>query len=685
VVHCFHFFTESIQNIRERVLKMAQQIEGLSRSNPPPEEFFPEFLKLLVGALGAQAGVVWMRDENNRLNLSYEFMLADTGFRENPQAGSLNQQLLTNVMATGEAASYSPQDETDVKLPTNNLHVLAALQVDNDSVGVVQIFQRSDAPVDARAGFLQFVEQMCGYASRYMERRHTAKSAGTPAEFWKDFEQFTLEMQRSLNVKEVASTVVNDARLLLGCDRLSVVIQRGKKVSVEAISGQDAVNSRANLVQSMVAIASKSMSMRDSVLFTGRVDHLAPQIEVPLANFVQESGSRMVMVVPLFEYDPLVSREDDRDNQQKKDEPRKVIGCLVIEQVSNSEPEPGLLDRVDLVADHVAASLHNARLQQQIFLMRFWRFLGRSLEWFHGRKLAKAVGILSVLTMIGMALVLVPWDYRVEGKGQIMPVIQQAVFAPWDGDVERILVQDGQKVKAGQELLILLNDQLNMDLTESESQLILAREEERSLRAKIHVVEEAGRLDEATRFRGERQQVEIRIDALKKRTAKLQKRVDKLTVRAPIEGVVVTFRLEQLLKDRPVRRGEILMEVMNDTGDWQVELEVAEKRMGHIFRAQEKSKTRHLPVEFVLATSSVDKYEGKLLEIATRSESSDEGSVVEVIVEIDINEVRDKNNLPIRRIGAEISAKINCGERSLGYVLFGDVIEAAQRYFFVWF
>ena len=32
-----------------------------------------------------------------------------------------------------------------------------------------------------------------------------------------------------------------------------------------------------------------------------------------------------------------------------------------------------------------------------------------------------------------------------------------------------------------------------------------------------------------------------------------------------------------------------------------------------------------------------------------------------------------------RRIGAEVRAKIDCGERSLGYVWFGDVVEFVQR------
>jgi len=175
--------TENIQNVHERILKIAQQLEGLSRSDVPPDQFFPEFLKLLMSALGAQAGAVWLRDANNRLNLSHEIGLSETGFLDNPQANSLNQTLLSNVIATGEAASYSPQDELDTKLPTDNLHILAALQVENEGVGVVQIFQRADSPADARPGFLQFVEQMCGYASRYLEQRESVEAALTPAEF----------------------------------------------------------------------------------------------------------------------------------------------------------------------------------------------------------------------------------------------------------------------------------------------------------------------------------------------------------------------------------------------------------------------------------------------------------------------------------------------------------------------
>ena len=38
------------------------------------------------------------------------------------------------------------------------------------------------------------------------------------------------------------------------------------------------------------------------------------------------------------------------------------------------------------------------------------------------------------------------------------------------------------------------------------------------------------------------------------------------------------------------------------------------------------------------------------------------------------------SELPNRRIGADVRAKINCGKRSLGYVLFGDVVEFVQKH-----
>jgi hypothetical protein len=60
--------------------------------------------------------------------------------------------------------------------------------------------------------------------------------------------------------------------------------------------------------------------------------------------------------------------------------------------------------------------------------------------------------------------------------------------------------------------------------------------------------------------------------------------------------------------------------------------------------------------------------------VATRSDQSEEsGTIFEVAARIDADQ------LPHRRIGSDVTAKIHCGETSLGYALFGDVVEFLQR------
>ena len=202
--------------------------------------------------------------------------------------------------------------------------LLAALQVGEESLGVVEIFQRSDAPRDARPGFLQFVEQMVGHASRYLERQQSDQQPQDASSFLTDFEQFMLQLQRGENTEEVATTAANDGRQLLGCDRLSVAIHKGAKTSIVAISGQDSVNARANLTRAMAQIAERVIELREPLTFSGRIDDLPPQIEKPLADFVQESGSRMVKLLPLIEPDPLISRREDEHRRKAPPRPRET-------------------------------------------------------------------------------------------------------------------------------------------------------------------------------------------------------------------------------------------------------------------------------------------------------------------------------------------------------------------------
>jgi multidrug resistance efflux pump len=671
----------NVQAVRERVMQLARQIDKLSDPRTPEETFFPQFLEILVQTMAAQAGAVWLQDGQTQLKLAWELNLGSTGFFELPNAPEENYKQLLKTLENGQTTLIGSTFDSNAKTPTGHMLILSPLMRGKKVAGVVQIFQRPGTPEQAQHGYLQFMEQACGRASRYLVAREQPLPDDAPSiDYWKQFENLVLTMQRSLRLDEVANTATNDGRLLLQCDRVSVALHRGNRCHITSISGQESVNRRANLVTSLARLTDSVIATREPLLFAGKSENLPPQIERPLADYIQESGSRMVMVIPLFPPDPLI-RPDEKEIQEgrRKVELKRPFGALIVEQVTESRPKPGLVDRANMLAEHVAAAMHNAHTHEKVFLLPVWRFLGDIYERLYRRTLLKIASFVVVLSSVIAGLFFIPMEYRVEGKGKLMPVARSEVFAPWEGQITEIRVKSSDKVRQGDILLILQNEDLRKSLLEAQNKLDNGRKAEDSLRARLQF---AVRDEDRTQLSGELAQTEIQIRGAEEQVEVLKKQVDQLTIRAPIDGTIATFEVEKLLRDRPVTRGETLLEVMDETKTWHLELEVQEQRMGHFLRGVKARSTESLPVEFMLATNVEDRYHGQVEKISTRAVVTEEGNVVEVMARID-----DADHVDLRprmRIGAEVRAKISCSDRSLGYVLFGDVIEFVQKRWLFW-
>ena len=162
----------------------------------------------------------------------------------------------------------------------------------------------------------------------------------------------------------------------------------------------------------------------------------------------------------------------------------------------------------------------------------------------------------------------------------------------------------------------------------------------------------------------------------------VKRKEEKLTIRAMADGRIPNFQLRQMLEDRPVRQGDHLFDIMNDNGEWHMELLVEEKRMGHILRARrerlENKESEQLEGRFILATQPADRFDCHLTKVATRSTTDAElGTVFELTAVADQDQP-----LPEKRIGTEVTVKLYCGKSTFAYWLFGDVVEFVQKY--VW-
>ncbi|MCP4783120.1 MAG: hypothetical protein GY903_25390 [Fuerstiella sp.] len=675
---------ENLRRVREKVMHLAREIEKMSGEDIPPNIFFQEFLNRVVTAIGAKGGAVWLLQDGGRLGLVAEVDLDQTGLKEIPGALQVNEKLLLDVLQTGEAKTLIHGQGVD--LPTEHVMVLSALHKEKDCVGVVQLFQRADVPEKARSGYMQFLEQMCGYASRYVEgkRRNASMTDDLKSQFWTDFEQFTLRIQRSLEEQEVADASASDGRPLLGCDRVSVISRKGRSVKVRAVSGQSTVNPRANLITSMTRLARRVIDMGETLTYAGKIENLPPQIEKPLANFVQESGSRMIMIVPMFENEVLVREQGEEAELKRRKKRHKAIGCIVIEQVAESEPVPQLEERAELLADHIGAALWNSRVHGRIIGRSVFKLMGRVTEWFQGRKLAITTMVLAVIAGIVAAMTMVRLPYPVDADGKLMPVEQHAVFALWDGEIVEIEVpvdDSGElRVEQQQVLMTLYNDEIEEDISNAKTEINKQVELRKIASNARKSAEQLRNKEEVHRL-----QIELETIAADHKIAqnKLEKILDrkdkKLKVRAPATGVIPDFKRMEVLQDRPVRQGDHLFDVMNDNGPWHMELLVEEKRMGHLLRAIEENRARGgegmLECEFTMVSLPESKFKCRLVTIATRSTTDSElGTAFELIAE-----GAEGTEIPTRQIGSEVSVRIYCSDCTLAFWLFGDVVEFVQR------
>jgi hypothetical protein len=135
---------------------------------------------------------------------------------------------------------------------------------------------------------------------------------------------------------------------------------------------------------------------------------------------------------------------------------------------------------------------------------------------------------------------------------------------------------------------------------------------------------------------------------------------------------VATWNISELLSERPVRRGQTLTTLVDPDGEWEIEIRVPEDRFGRLLENRDKDDPP-IEVTFVLATDSSREYRGTVRETHLAAEPhGEEGNIVRIRASI------DKRELAQLQTGADVRVKIDCGTRSLGYVLLGDVWSFVQ-------
>jgi multidrug resistance efflux pump len=670
-----------IEQTKHQIRSLVNEIAQLSKSDLGPQEYYAEFLNRVVSALAANGGAVWSNDQG-RLGLAYQIKLHECRLPEKSEEEQVQHgRLLQKVMASGEGALVPPHSglsEGDQGAnPTEFLLVLGPLKTELETVGVVEVFQRTDAPIGAQKGYLRFLSQMCELAGDYLKSRQLRHFSDRQV-LWSQLEEFARVVHASLDPREAAYTIANEGRRLIECDRVSVAIRKGRKCFIEAISGQDLFDKRSNTVRLLGRLASAVVDSDEPMWYTGDTSKMAPQVEEAVQAYVDESHSKTVAVLPLRRESP-VDEEHEVDNRK---EPIVPVGALIVEQIEDSRVPEKLLHRVEVVSQHSSTALANALEHQNLFLMPLWRALGKAKWVIQARTLPKTIGISAAAVAAILFLCFWQADFVVRSKGTLEPVWRHDVFANVDGTVTDVLVKHGDDVKKGELLVKTRSTEVQLALTDIQGQIDTTIEQRSSIPRTLDASERQIPGSDRARLRGQWLELTEKLNSLTSEQKLYQAKAKELEVHSPADGQVVTWDLYDLLIHRPVKRGDVLIRIADPTGPWQLELHAPENQMGYIIEAQRAMKREDLPVEYILATEPNHRHYGTVVEVARSAEvRGDEGNTVLIKVG-DIN----KEELPPLRPGATVDAKVYCGRRAIGFVWLHDFIAYVQsRILFRWF
>ena len=447
--------------------------------------------------------------------------------------------------------------------------MLGPLKTANETAGVIEIFQRPSGNPNVQRGYLRFLLQMCELASDYLKSRKL-QTFTDRQQLWAQLENFTRLVHKGLDRQMTAYTIANEGRRLIECDRVSVAINKGRKCAIEAVSGQDTFDKRSNTVSLLSHLATAVVATGETVWYTGDTSMMAPQVEEAVQEYVDECHSKAVAIVPLKE------PHDPTDPEAKP----KVLGALIIEQIEDSRPREGLMQRIEVVSDHSAIALSNVRDHNELFLMPVWRAIGKSKWVLEARQLPWTIAAGVTLIFVSAVLCLWPADFDLSAKGRLVPAVKRHVFAPIEGTVVDVPAQHNKAVKKGDVLARLENLDLNGKIHAMQGQLQSSSAQLSELNRRLNDTTEKREQSERNRLLGEKSKLQGEQKSYREQLDLLRKKEQQLTITSPIDGVIVTWDVYKTLIYRPVQLGTHLMDVEEPGGEWELEVQMPEEPHG---------------------------------------------------------------------------------------------------------
>ncbi|HEX4613825.1 MAG TPA: hypothetical protein VH092_36930 [Urbifossiella sp.] len=697
----------------EEAFEAASKLAGSALA---PSDFYQQFLNRTLAAIDAPAGAVWLRTPQGFLQIACQVNLEKVGLENRRGGRQCHNEVLRQVfqVAPPRPVMLAPNDRLapnqgppaaapggDPGVPAANLTDFFALFApivtpDKQGLGVLEVFQDPALDPKLYPTFLNYTFQMAGYASQYHQFSNARNSTGIERTFTQ-VEGFARLVHGTLNPTEVAYHVANEGRKLIECDRLCVGVRHARRrVTVEAVSGADVVEKASTHVRRLRRLMEAVLQWGETLTFKGVKDAGLPEdVSHSLDEYLNESQPKLLVVQPI---------RDERE----KDQAKPARSVLVLESFNPPEQSEPMIQRLELVSKHAAPALYNAAELKRVPLKFLWWPIAKVQEGLGGKARFYAAGGAVALAVLLGAMITVPYQLRMDAKGQMQPVEIAKVYAPKEGQIARMLVRPGDKLLPGDAVAELHDATLENDYRTLLSKINEAQAKQHSAVGMLG--NERLPITDKLRLKSEEKQAQLAIDSARRnmesldiafnatqtrpgwfyaKTGEFDRRL-KRQVGASKWTVLNDDRRENLV-GRTIRPSEEILRVGNLEGAWQVELKVPQRNVGQIMRAftdpamhKLDNGRPYLDVDVLLRSMPDSRFLGRLYKddvaaeaVPVKDEHDENEPVVTAYVKLNLEDMPADVRIDEAQFvtGLEVSTRVRCGNHALGYSLFHGVWE----------
>lgn len=629
---------------------LSAELARLAASPAPDAEVLEAVLARLVDATSSLGGAFWQVVRREGADLS---LRAAAARNLEEAAGAPESAQRQQVLRAASEVVLSSQPLVLMPVPVGqeaatpgvlvNLgpHAIVGVQLrsGDDALGSFQLwFPRQSDPKKLAELALMVQGLMTDLGPRLRSRQ--MRELGVQSQRQQRLLQMSTDLAGVLDPVVSARLAAAHARELLGINRASILIRRGDRWKVLAISGQEMVENKAEPVARMIRFV--TALARDTPWVVARPDGAGgPQADD--LGYFEGTQMQSAALVPL------------RDGPEGR-----VLGVLLCESTSPAtfgppgtpgEPRPPGLVLAQWLADQAGKALKAALAHHSIPLGPWLARLGNWGETTTATRRRRWLLRLALASLLLGGAALWPLTSKVEGDCTLLPRQRAYVTAEAPGRVEEVLVREGAQVKKGQ---------------------VIARLDTRRLQSELETTVQARkRLEaEAERQRAQGKEALARIATLEAlATAETEKRLrlemDLAQLRAPLDGVVMTKDVH-LRAGTFLQAGEMMAEI-SSVDAWDLRLEMAEADLAEIENAVDASAPRE--VRYLLYTQSARPLTALLqskAQISPALHPGKEGAVFSITL---IGVPLPADLQPLMRPGLTGRAKIELGRKTAGAVL----------------